>query len=62
MSRLESLRQKDKESSPSFLSRFEKELAESGGAVWANPVQINNLDHDLNDEWPPASCRSPAPE
>jgi hypothetical protein len=46
--RLEDLRQGEKESFATFLPKFEKELAESGGAAWPDDVQINYLQRSLN--------------
>ena len=42
------LRQRDKESFATFLPKFEKELAESGGSAWPCDVQINSLERCLN--------------
>jgi hypothetical protein len=46
--RLEDLRQGERESFATFLPKFEKELAESGGAAWPDDVQINYLQRSLN--------------
>jgi hypothetical protein len=48
LGRLTDLRQGDKESFAAFLPRFEKELADSGGAAWPGDVQINHLRSSLN--------------
>jgi hypothetical protein len=48
MSRLETMRQKDKESFAAFLPKFEKELSDSGGATWDNLVRINSLKRAIN--------------
>ena len=50
LGRLENLCQKDSEGFASFLPRFEKELADSGGSVWPDQVRINYLDRALNEE------------
>ncbi|CEJ95269.1 hypothetical protein VHEMI10758 [[Torrubiella] hemipterigena] len=47
--RLRSLRQKPDESFATFLPKFEKELADSGGGSWNNEVQINYLEGALNN-------------
>ena len=48
--RLHQLKQGEKESFAAFLPRFEKELAEAGGANWTSSVQINYLTGSLNGE------------
>lgn len=50
LSRLETMRQGDKESFASFLPKFERELADSGGASWADSVRINALKRVVNQE------------
>jgi hypothetical protein len=50
LTRLETMRQGPKESFATFLPRFEKELAESGGATWADSVRINTLKRVINQE------------
>lgn len=47
--RLRRLRQKETESFAVFHPRFEKELADSGGATWSDVVQINYLEGALNN-------------
>jgi hypothetical protein len=49
LARLRVIRQKGHESFAAFLPKFEKELAESGGASWNDEVRINYLDGALND-------------
>ncbi|KJZ68663.1 hypothetical protein HIM_11948 [Hirsutella minnesotensis 3608] len=50
LTRLETMRQGPKESFAAFLPKFEKELAESGGATWADSVRINTLKRVINQE------------
>ncbi|KAJ6436365.1 retrovirus polyprotein [Purpureocillium lavendulum] len=50
LARLEAMRQGDKESFASFLPKFERELADSGGASWGDPVRINSLKRVINQE------------
>jgi hypothetical protein len=50
LARLETMRQGSKESFAAFLPKFEKELAESGGATWADSVRINTLKRVINQE------------
>lgn len=50
LDRLRELRQKPSETFASFLPKFEKELADSGGASWNDAVQINYLNGALNDK------------
>jgi hypothetical protein len=47
--RLRSLRQKANESFAAFLPKFEKELADGGGAEWTDAVRINYLEGAIND-------------
>ncbi|XP_044718020.1 uncharacterized protein HRG_08662 [Hirsutella rhossiliensis] len=44
------MRQGPKESFAAFLPKFEKELAESGEATWADSVRINTLKRVINQE------------
>jgi hypothetical protein len=48
LGRLADLRQGDKESFATFLPKFERELADSGGATWPADVQISYLRRSLN--------------
>lgn len=48
MDRLEGMHQKDRESFATFLPRFEKELADSGGATWDDVVRISHLKRSIN--------------
>jgi hypothetical protein len=50
LDRLRELKQRPNESFASFLPKFEKELADSGGASWNDTVQINYLNGALNDK------------
>jgi hypothetical protein len=50
LGRLGDMTQGDKESFATFLPRFERELADSGGATWADAVKINYLSRALNKE------------
>lgn len=50
LGRLERIYQKDKESFTNFLPRFERELADSGGAEWGEAVKINYLKRAINRE------------
>lgn len=50
LSRLETMRQGPKENFATFLPKFEKELADSGGATWGDPVKINSLKRVINGE------------
>jgi hypothetical protein len=50
LSRLETLQQGGKESFATFLPKFEKELADSGGSTWTDAVQINHLKRVINQE------------
>lgn len=50
LSRLETMRQGAKENFASFLPKFEKELADSGGANWGDSVRINSLKRVINGE------------
>ncbi|KAJ6437992.1 retrovirus polyprotein [Purpureocillium lavendulum] len=50
LARLEAMRQGDKESFASFLPKFERELADSGGASWGDSVRINSLKRVINQE------------
>lgn len=50
LGRLGDLTQGAKESFASFLPKFEKELADSGGAHWSSDVQINFLRGSLNSD------------
>jgi hypothetical protein len=50
LGRLQLLTQGPKESFASFLPKFEKELADSGGAGWSSEVQINFLRGALNGD------------
>ncbi|KJZ69190.1 hypothetical protein HIM_11423 [Hirsutella minnesotensis 3608] len=47
---LRSLRQGDKESFAALLPRFEKELADSGGATWPEEVKISYLEGALRQD------------
>jgi hypothetical protein len=47
---LDSMAQGRSESFAAFYPRFEKELADAGGAAWADEVRINYLRKALNDE------------
>lgn len=46
--RLRTMRQKTTDSFTTFLPRFEKELADSGGREWSDAVRINYLEGALN--------------
>lgn len=46
--RLRTMKQRNEESFATFLPRFEKELADSGGAEWTDSVRINYLEGALN--------------
>jgi hypothetical protein len=48
LGRLAELRQRDKESFATFLPKFERELADSGGVTWPDEVRINSLQQCLN--------------
>lgn len=50
LSRLETMRQGPKENFATFLPKFEKELADSGGATWGDSVKINSLKRVINGE------------
>jgi hypothetical protein len=50
LSRLETMRQGEKESFSTFLPKFEKELADSGGAEWNDTVRINSLRRVINHD------------
>lgn len=50
LSRLETIRQGDRESFASFLPKFERELADSGGVAWSDEVKINALRRAINPE------------
>jgi hypothetical protein len=50
LNRLETMRQDQKESFAAFLPRFERELADSGGANWDDEIKINALRRVLNRE------------
>ncbi|KAJ6436495.1 retrovirus polyprotein [Purpureocillium lavendulum] len=50
LARLETIRQKDKESFASFLPKFERELADSGSVTWSDEVKINALRRSINPE------------
>lgn len=50
LSRLETMRQGDRETFAAFLPKFERELADSGGASWEDPVRINALKRVINQE------------
>jgi hypothetical protein len=50
LDRLNSLTQGDKEPFASFLPKFEKEMADAGGANWAPAVKISYLKKALNHE------------
>jgi len=50
LNRLETMRQDEKESFAAFLPRFERELADSGGANWDDEIKINALRRVLNRE------------
>src|SRR4029434_1307881 len=45
---LDRMTQGEKESFASFLTRFEKELADSGAFAWSDPAKINFLTRSLN--------------
>ena len=46
--RLRTIKQREVNNFATFLPRFEKELADSGGAEWADSIQINYLEGALN--------------
>ncbi len=46
--RLREITQKDNESFATFLPKFEREMADAGGAGWPDVVQINYLEAALN--------------
>lgn len=46
--RLRTMKQRDAENFATFLPRFEKELADSGGAEWTDSVRINYMEGALN--------------
>ncbi|EXU99358.1 hypothetical protein X797_007494 [Metarhizium robertsii] len=50
LSRLETIRQGPQENFAIFLPKFEKELADSGGASWDNAVKINFLKRVISGE------------
>jgi hypothetical protein len=50
LDKLRSLRQKDNESFAALIPRFEKELADSGGATWPEEVKISYLEGALSQE------------
>ncbi len=50
LDKLRSLRQKDNESFATLIPRFEKELADSGGAAWPEEVKISYLEGALSQE------------
>ncbi|KAJ6436286.1 retrovirus polyprotein [Purpureocillium lavendulum] len=50
LSRLETMRQGDRETFAAFLPKFERELADSGGASWEDSVRINALKRVINRE------------
>ena len=50
LSRLETMRQGDRETFAAFLPKFERELADSGGANWEDSVRINALKRVINQE------------
>jgi len=50
LSNLDSIAQGKTESFAAFYPRFEKQLADAGGATWHDVVQINYLQKALNDE------------
>lgn len=50
LSRLETMRQGAKANFASFLPKFEKKLANSGGANWGDLVKINSLKRVINGE------------
>jgi hypothetical protein len=50
LSRLETMRQGARENFASFLPKFEKELADSGGASWGDSVKINSLKRVISSE------------
>ncbi|KHO10702.1 hypothetical protein MAA_11706 [Metarhizium robertsii ARSEF 23] len=52
LSRLETIRQGPQENFAIFLPKFEKELADSGGASWDNAVKINFLKRVISGELP----------
>lgn len=49
LGRLESMTQGEQESLAMFIPKFEKELADSGGAAWSDAVKINHLKRTIND-------------
>jgi len=49
LDRLRGLRQRTHESFAAFLPKFEKELADGGGAEWTDAVRINYLEGAIND-------------
>ncbi|KAK4117936.1 hypothetical protein N657DRAFT_540960, partial [Parathielavia appendiculata] len=50
LNNLDEMAQGDKESFAAFYPRFEKELADAGGAAWSDAVRINYLRRTLNKE------------
>lgn len=50
LDRLQNLRQSEKESFATFLPKFEKELADCGGAAWPEEVKVNYLKNVLSKE------------
>ncbi|KAG7285833.1 hypothetical protein NEMBOFW57_008127 [Staphylotrichum longicolle] len=50
LNNLDSIAQGKTESFVAFYPRFEKQLADMGGATWHTPVQINYLRKAFNDE------------
>ncbi|KJZ72304.1 hypothetical protein HIM_08345 [Hirsutella minnesotensis 3608] len=50
LDKLRSLRQKDNESFAALIPRFERELADSGGATWPEEVKISYLEGALSQE------------
>jgi hypothetical protein len=50
LNKLDEMAQGEKESFAAFYPRFEKELADAGGAAWSDAVRINYLRRVLNKE------------
>jgi hypothetical protein len=50
LNKVSGMTQGDRESFAAFLPRFERELADAGGALWTDDVRINYLKKALNEE------------
>ena len=59
--RLRDLKQRENESFATFLPKFEKELADSGGGNWHDTVQVNYLEGALNKRLKAALVYLPNP-